>query len=971
VQAVSHCIQSLSGLSEKPAWSQIATTLHEMKAAVDDPKKWERGERTKARNGLKRFLSELDFLAATLVAQEGKPDPLEQDWQWARPHQLATLRLAREFGAAFSNAKRELGGVDFSDLEQYALRLLRDADIAREWQERLRFVFVDEFQDINRAQDAIITALSGEQTQPNRFLVGDVKQSIYRFRLANPKIFSGYEARWREKDGGGARIVLAENFRSREGIIDFVNGLFAALMRSVFGGVSYEADVHLRFGRTPERSQLATPAGEPAAPRVELHLIDESDDGAEAPVDDETGVQEDLLELMAVEREARLVAARARELHRQEHSIWDAEAGGFRAVQWRDIVVLLRSPAARVEAYAKEFHRVGIPLSAARQGFFGSLEVSDLLSLLKLLDNPLQDLPLLAVLRSPLAGFSLDELVEIRTHNKEKPLWAALRKFQRALSAQQSEPGSSAWKKADLFLRQFDGWRALARQSSLSHCLETVLAESHYEALLLTEARGQERSANVRRLLDLAREYDPFQRQGLYRFLRFVQAQQAEEADLEPASAQTDDAVRLMSIHKSKGLEFPVVILAGLGSQFNLQDLYRDFLLHETYGLCPKVKPPDAEQSYPSLAHWLASRAERRELLGEEMRLLYVALTRARDTLVLTGTTKKLRWCRATSPPMAMSDFKPSDQTVLSARSCLDWLLAWLEASNSQENWMNANAGENKLLSWKIYGAKDSRLLAKAELEDPSAQVADVQFDPQEMPKIKELMLWKYPFSAAAKEPAVKRVSTLIAQHAAGAEAQEIFVSSPRRVQSSTSREHAGKLAAVEIGSAHHRFLEMVSLNKMGRLNHLQDELRRLVNEGFLTEDEGQTLDLGALLRFWCSEIGARILSQAEHVHREIPFTARFLPADLVALNLAPHEQALEGEFFVVRGKADLAVLLFEEIWLLDFKTDRVSEAEFETKARFYGPQLKMYALALNRIYRRPVTQCWLHFLALGRTAVV
>jgi len=275
------------------------------------------------------------------------------------------------------------------------------------------------------------------------------------------------------------------------------------------------------------------------------------------------------------------------------------------------------------------------------------------------------------------------------------------------------------------------------------------------------------------------------------------------------------------------------------------------------------------------------------------------------------------------------------------------------------------------LLSWKIYGAKDSRLLARAELEDASAQIPNDQLDPLELPKIKERLFWKYPFSAAAKEPAVKRVSTLIGQHAAGAEAQEIFVSSPRGVQSSISRGHTGKLAAVDIGSAHHHFLEMVSLKNVGRLDHLQAEQNRMINEGLLTEDEGQALDLGALLRFWSSEIGARILSRAEHVHREIPFTARSSPADLAALNLAPNEQALEGEFFVVRGKADLAVLLREEIWLLDLKTDRVSEAGFEAKARFYGPQLRMYALALSRIYRRPVTQCWLHFLALGRTAVV
>ncbi|MBI4662753.1 MAG: UvrD-helicase domain-containing protein [Verrucomicrobia bacterium] len=622
--------------------AEAAAAIRAIQAADERTENWPRGTKTTVRSRLKRFFAEAEFLDS--LAPDANGDPLQEDWHMVRHPMVALLELTQEFSTAFSQSKRALGGVDFSDLEQLALRLLRDPDtghptnLAHEWRQRLEYVFVDEYQDINGAQDAILTALSREPDGANRFLVGDVKQSIYRFRLANPAIFRRYEVAWGSRLGSGRRIFLADNFRSRETILDFVNSLFGALMREDVGGVRYEP---LEFGAATEREPLSR--GSPPSPRVEFHWIAkggeeelEGDDG-----DDDAKQAENLGDLPAIEREARLVALRLLELHRQGHEIWDKAEQKFRPVQWRDMVVLLRSPSGRAEAFAMEFHRLGVPLEAARGGFFQSTEISDLLCLLRLIDNPFQDIPLLAVLRSPLVGMSVNELGEVRAHNRETSCWLAVKRFHREASgARGGRPEeASAWAKVDVFLSQFERWRAWFRQTSLSDCLESVLAETHYESLLWAEPRGEQRAANVRRLLGLARQFDPYQRQGLFRFLRFVEAQEELETDFEPASSESQSAVRLLSIHKSKGLEFPVVVLAGLGGRFNFRDLCEDILLDERYGLCPKVAPPDGAQRYPSLPHWLANQRQRRELLGEELRLFYVAATRARDTLILTAAS--------------------------------------------------------------------------------------------------------------------------------------------------------------------------------------------------------------------------------------------------------------------------------------------------------------------------------------------
>ncbi|MCX6901993.1 MAG: UvrD-helicase domain-containing protein [Verrucomicrobia bacterium] len=849
VPNIAACVRALEQASSfVPAgakWQERLAPVSQALAAVlaADAAEWPRGAKGKFRDPIRKFFEEAEFLHS-LTPQAQGPDPLAEDWSWVRQPMSALLELAREFGDRFGQAKRELGGVDFADLEQLALRLLCEPGtgaptaIARQCQQQFHYIFVDEYQDINEAQDKIITALSRSGGDANRFLVGDVKQSIYRFRLANPDIFRRYELDWRANPDRGRCLPLSDNFRSREAILSFINPLCAALMRPATGGVAYDQEACLRFGNREGRkplslegetgpheasgpllavgpplanaasgsaaAQMSAASSGSATPCVELHLITgESDDEADDPADGSGVARPELLDLETAEREARLVAGRFRELMEAGHPVWDTQAGGFRPVRWSDMVVLMRSPSTRAESYAKEFSRAGLPLLAERGGFYESTEITDLLSLLQIIDNPLQDIPLLAVLRSPLVALVLDDLGEIRQAARKERFWTALCRWHQAqkqesegagptslparaslgssrrkeaqihreeVSSNESQslltsaptslqPSPDVWTRVDVFLSQLQRWRRLAREGSLSECLEAAIDATHYEVLLQAGARGSERVANVRRLLELARRFDPYQRQGLFRFLQFVAAQQELGEDESPAMLPDREAVRLLSIHKSKGLEFPVVAISGLGSRFNLRDLYDDILLSQRYGLCPKVLPPNADAFYPSLAHWLASRHERGELLGEELRLLYVAMTRARDTLLLVASAAG----RNSGPAWLPEGPGPiSDLQVLSAQSSLDWLRLWLARATRHEDWSDERHGQNTLLQWTIHPANDPRFAVNSSAADATAATAPVvEADAASMQQLRDRLLWQYPFAAATIEPAKASVTTL------------------------------------------------------------------------------------------------------------------------------------------------------------------------------------------------------------------
>jgi ATP-dependent helicase/nuclease subunit A len=956
---VADSLKALAAVKANASPEEIGYALQKIDEAYSAD--WPRGTVGTVRKKIEDFFSDAAFLRSLLPGDDGV-DPLKQDWDWSRGHMQTLLRLTREFGESFDEAKREAGGVDFADLEQFALRLLWDAKIndatplAHEWQRRFKFVFVDEYQDINEAQDTILRAVSREGGQANRFLVGDVKQSIYRFRLADPKIFQAYKKLWSESKTTGQTIPLSHNFRSHESILDFVNSFFSGFMREHTGGVTYDEEARLIFGAPDTRVRFSRK--ENASPQVEIHIRTKTrDDG---PVESNgNGESEapsaEFVDLDTTEKEARLVALQLKQLRHDKLRVWDDDKKIARAAEWRDMVVLLRSPLNKAEIFAREFNRVGVPLHVKRESFYSATEISDLISLLQLLDNPMQDLPLLAVLRSPLVGLSVDELAMIRAAQHDDRFWTAMLKFAATPSnfpGVAGEIAAAARPKLKTFLTSFELWRRHARQGALSNCLRTILDETHYESLVLAQERGEERLANVNRLLRLMRQFDPYQRQGLLRFLRFVEAQRDAEAEEEPATSATD-AVRLLSIHQSKGLEFPVVAVADFAKGFNFADLRADILLDSEFGLCPRIAPPNINARYPSLPYWLARQRQKRELLGEELRLLYVAMTRARDRLLLVGSVSEKqfesRWRNAS---------EKNASAPLQARSYADWLALWFaENCNTGE----ANSGESKDCRWILHD--DESLIDAVKAAENAKLKSIVHLNKNESLRLRKKLSATYSFAAAAKEPAKTSVSVLRRRAMEILEQEETVQFFRPRARS--AGESAPKKSSADVGTTYHRFLEQVSFEKLGGAGELRAEAERMVNEGVLSREEVGWLNFNSLLDFWRSDFGKRIVANKQNVRRELAFTARFSPAELAAT------VPMENEFVVVQGVADVAVILPKEIWLLDFKTDRVAASELMGKVEMYKPQLNLYSRALERIYARPVTERWLHFLACGETVAV
>jgi ATP-dependent helicase/nuclease subunit A len=728
--------------------------------------------------------------------------------------------------------------------------------------------------------------------------------------------------------------------------------------------VKYDDEAKLKFGSPESRTDFSV-AKDPS-PRAEL-LLRLKTKPAEVSNDENS----DWTDLEESAKEARLLALRLLELKNSGHEIWDDEKKIFRAVEWGDMAVLLRSPSGKAEIFAKEFERAGVPLVVARGGFYDTSEVLDLLSLLQLLDNPLQDVPAIAVLRSPLVGCSLDELAEIRLLTGGH-FWFAINQVQSPKSKVQSETRAKVGK----FLARFHRWRKLARQVSLSQCLEEVLAETHYADWLQSRPRGAQRRANVEQFLNLAQRFDQFQRQGLFRFLNFIKAQREAGAEPEVAPVADENAVRLMSIHQSKGLEFPVVVVADLAKRFNEQDLNGEIILDEKFGLCPRIQPPQNGGRYPSLPHWLAQRRQRRELRGEELRLLYVAVTRARDTLILSGAVTEKKWSEKWTQPQPVTT-----QSIAGAGSFADWVGLWFSVQRSAFKVQNATEGKLPDLRWRIMD--DAELSGKAESGKRKAEMELPALDDVVAKRLRDMLGWKYPFKAATRRKAKSSVTELRrAAEELDEEAEPVFrFQSPARrltrtpaptAQTPHSALRAPHLTAAEAGTAHHKFLQHFALKNANIIAALETEARRLEQEKILSADERAVLDLDALADFWDSPPGRKIRAQPPNsVKRELPFTARFSPAELAEITGTKTEAGLEDEFVVVQGVADLVVLLPEEIWLLDFKTDRVRAGELPEKAGLYEPQLKLYARALAKIYSRPVASGWLHFLAVRKTVDV
>lgn len=920
------------------------------------------------------------------------PEAFLDDLKEMGPVVETLVGLVKEFGRRYTEVKKEKGLVDFTDLEHYALAILRSEDstpeqlipssAALDYREQFVEVLVDEYQDTNHVQESILQLVTKDSdVAGNMFMVGDVKQSIYRFRLAEPGLFLGkYKLFSTEAEAEGWRIDLARNFRSRSEVLDGTNYLFKQIMNETVGEIEYDEQAELKLGATYPDSEET---------RAELILIDRDEETGESAAEQEDEEEEtkeeavmlDPSELETVQLEARMMAKKIKAMigdgTEKPFQVYDRKLDGTRAVTYRDIVILLRSmPWA--PTIMEELKQQGIPVYAElSSGYFEAIEVSIMISLLKVIDNPYQDIPLASVLRSPIIGLTEEEMAKIRIADKHGSYYEALQRF-----LQQNEQ-DGLFKKLSVFYHQLQNWRTEARSGALSDLIWRVYGETGYYDFVGGMPGGKQRQANLRALYDRARQYEATSFRGLFRFLRFVERMQDRGDDLGAARAlgEQEDVVRIMTIHKSKGLEFPVVFVAGLARQFNTRDLKEKVLLHKELGFASKLIDPKLRISYPTLPQLTMKRRMRMEMIAEEMRVLYVALTRAKEKLFLLGTVKSAqKTLKDWEKHLANKGWLLPDYERIQSKSYLDWVGPALVrhkdagALRSEADGLDVHPELfDHPSKWEveIVKSRDLTEIPVEQLEQDQAFIEAVrEWQPADsdetfQQKIEMNLTWAYPYEAAYTHKSKQSVTELKRQRQALDEASdtELLGRFSGPIEDRPKFLQKKSMTAAERGTAMHAVMQHLDWKSGVTDQAIREQVSRMVQKELLTEEQAAVIDIDSISAFFESDIGKRMMG-ADVVEREVPFSLA-VPAKEAYSDWNGNDE----EIILVQGVIDCIMEDEGGLVLIDYKTDNISErfgGDF-TKARpvlagRYKVQLEIYQQALERIFKRPVAEKYLYF---------
>ena len=854
-----------------------------------------------------RCLENMKKLSAVFSAPSAE---LLEDMAGTAPAMEALLQLTLRFDRAYTADKRSRALVDYADLEHFTAALLTDESgaptaLARTLSARYAEVMVDEYQDVSRVQDTIFHALSDGGRK--LFLVGDVKQSIYRFRLADPEIFNEKYRGYAAADPGVARrILLRENFRSRREILDGANAVFSLCMSRTLGDVDYNDDAALIAGADWYEGSV---------PKPELLLMRLPEAGGEDSPDKSAC-------------EAAFVARRIRELVESGATV--AVPGGVRPMQYGDVAILLRSANSVGGVYRQALLDEGIPVGKAQgSGFYTSVEISTLLSALALLDNPHKDIPLIAVLRSPAFGFTPDELSRIRAADKDADLCTALEK-----AAEEDE-------KCRDFLSRLTALRAACADLSASEIVWEIIEAFDLLALCSAMPDGRQRRENLMAFVTLSESFEQTGYRGLHRFQLWVRALADKEQEPVTGGASAS-AVQILSIHKSKGLEFPVVFLCDTARRFNLSERSETVLIHPELGLGPRVVDLARRVRYPSLSRMAISMRQEREALSEEMRLLYVALTRAKERLFVTAALKdperELEKLRALSrPPIP-------PETLLRAGSMASWMMSACLA----------DAGEH--FSLRVCAGRER---ADTESQTPAVPPAD----PEAAEELRRRLAFVYPHEAAVALPSKLTATELKGRAETDGDALPLLQPTAFRFRMPSLGEAERPLTAAERGVATHLVLQYMDFSKGRSREGIKHEIARLRAAQTLSAREAEAVNVSAIERLFASPLGKRMLAAPEKL-REFRFSLL-----LDARELYPEAA---GEELLLQGVVDCCLIEDDGLVIIDYKTDRVrTDEELAARAAHYRGQLTAYAAALSRILKRPVKACELFFLSVGQTVRV
>ena len=891
--------------------------------------------------------------------------------------------LVIEFTNKFAAKKKEKNIVDFNDIEHFALNILvkidengeiTETDVAKKYKEKFEEIAIDEYQDSNLVQENILKSVSKGN---NIFMVGDVKQSIYKFRQARPELFlekyKKYNVKGEEIDKG-LKIQLFKNFRSRENILDLTNLIFENIMSEKLGDICYNENEYLNYG-----ANYPEPEGVPGeyAGIAELNIIDlkapeidiyKDEDDAQS---EEEQVPESEERVEDVVLEAKYVAKKIKELIDSDYIVYDRKKG-YRKITYKDIVVLLRSTKISAPIFEKEISNLNMPVfSDISSEYLESMEIQTIMCLLKVIDNPMQDIPLVTVLRSSIGGFTDNELVEIRGNEKNISFYESLKNKYESLNGVTDDKLNDLKDKIEIFLNNLKKWQNEEKYMALDELIWQIYSDTNFYNYVTLLPNGGLRQANLKILFERAKQYESASFKGLFNFINFIDKLHSNSGDLSAAKliGENEDVIRIMSIHKSKGLEFPVVFLSCTGKQFNLQDLNENIILHQDLGFGPKYINSDMRIEYTTLAKEAIRLKTKVETLSEEMRVLYVALTRAKEKLIITGISKDVQKSLKEKEDliqMNKNDCNEINHVLLKKyKSYLDWIeLVYFNNIEKINDYMNVNIIKKTDL---IKELNQDEIVDEEENLITKLNKRANELDKENIRELSKSLKWKYNYIESSVIPTKTSVTKL-----KEAENEKIISIEELEGQSEESKFAVARpqflnedvqITSAQKGTLMHLCFQKLDEHKEYTKEMIQKLVDDLVYRKIITKLEAEAINTYKLYSYTKSELFKQ-LKNAKKVYKEQPFYIS-LKADEVYGNDAKDN-------ILVQGIIDLYFInQDDEVVLVDYKTDYVEKGKEDELVKKYEKQLEIYKKALEQALEKNVDKCYIYSVYLEKLIAI
>lgn len=869
-------------------------------------------------------------------------EDFSKDINYMHTAMSALYKLIDHLMVIFKAKKIENAIVDFSDVEHYALEILRNKEIGETYKNKFNYIFIDEYQDSNRLQETLIDQIKRNN---NVFMVGDVKQSIYRFRLADPGIFNEKSSLYPNNEtaeGLDRKIDLNKNFRSRKEILDSTNYIFNNIMSAKIGEVDYTEEVFLNCGASFDENRKS----------VELNIIDKNSD-------EDDDLDDEIKNMKTAELEALYTVQKIRELIKDKTYVQDKSE--LRNIDYKDIVILMRSVSNWADIFEEIFNDEGIPFYFdGGTGYFETIEIQIILNLLKIIDNIRQDIPLLSVMRSPIGKFTTEELIKIRVMSPKFNYIDAVYFYKNNIQDELAD-------KINKFIFKIEEWKKKSRFTHLNDFIWEVLMETGYYYFVGVLPKGNLRQANLRLLTDKAFEFEKTSMRGLYNFLRYVEKLNVTSGDMGTAKtlSENDNVVRLMTIHKSKGLEFPVVIMCGSSKKFNKSDTTKNILKHRLYGIAPKYINADEriyKETFPRIA---VKNVIKIENLSEEMRVLYVAMTRAVDKLIIIGTVSNLqskakKWQKG-----------PTQYNIYMSDSFLDWICISLFNHKSYDDILKIFemdecicASENLSSVWNINKISLTELSLKEEKTNEAKKYHEEiklfknNINSDYVDEINRRLNFEYSYKNSVDVPTKLSVTDL--KVLKDDKFDNVNYKIPILRDIPMFKEKELLFSKAEIGTIVHFVMQHLNININESLHeeNIKSQINDMVVKKLLTDKEASVVDVEKIKHFFMTDIGSR-MKNASVVKREVPFVIKKSAKEII--NTLSKEDVI-----LMQGIIDCYFYEGEEAVIIDYKTDDVLQVGKETIENKYKPQILSYKEAVEKLTGKSVKACYLYLFETG-----